>query len=64
MGMPAFAYRLFFGAHSLKALESGILGMAGVKPVRATLFGMVGAGGEAAHRKRVDRMTALGAKGR
>ncbi|MCC5995525.1 MAG: NAD(P)H-dependent oxidoreductase [Oceanicaulis sp.] len=41
MGMPEFAYRLFFRSHSLKALETGILGLAGFSPVRSTVFGMV-----------------------
>lgn len=43
MGMPALAYRWFFGAHSLKSLERNILKFSGVKPVRETLFGMVDA---------------------
>jgi len=41
MGMPATAYEVFFGAHGLKAFESGILGMAGFKPIRDTLIGRV-----------------------
>ncbi|MBI1265139.1 MAG: flavodoxin family protein [Alphaproteobacteria bacterium] len=41
MGMPATIYRLVFRAHSLKALETGVLGLAGFKPVRSTVFGMV-----------------------
>ncbi len=34
MGMPAIFYRLLNGA-----FERGILGLAGIKPVRRTLFG-------------------------
>ncbi|TRO95588.1 NAD(P)H-dependent oxidoreductase [Glycocaulis profundi] len=41
MGMPAFAYRLFYRAHSLKALEAGVLRLSGFKQVRHTLFGGV-----------------------
>ncbi len=41
MGMPGFAYRLFFGAHSLKGLEAGVFAMAGFKPVRHSIFGGV-----------------------
>lgn len=41
MGMPGFAYRLLFGAHSLKALEGCILRMSGFKPVRDTVFGAI-----------------------
>lgn len=41
MGMPAFFYRLYYRAHSLKSLERNILGFVGIKPVRATLLGNV-----------------------
>lgn len=41
MGMPEVAYRVFFRSHSLRAVETGILGLAGFKPVRSTVFGMV-----------------------
>lgn len=62
MGMPAAAYRVFFGAHGVKGFESGVLGMAGFKPVRETLIGAAGA----VNKKRADtlfaRMRALGAK--
>ncbi len=43
MGMPATAYKLFFGAHGVRGFESSILGMAGIKPIRETLIGGVGA---------------------
>jgi len=39
MGMPAFAYRWFFRAHSLKSLERNILWMCGIGPIRETLIG-------------------------
>ena len=41
MGMPAAVYRLMFGAHGVRGFESGILGMAGIKPIRETLVGAV-----------------------
>jgi len=41
MGMPALLYRWYFGAHGLKNLERSILGFVGIKPVRATLIGLV-----------------------
>ena len=41
MGMPVFAYRRFFGAHSLKSFERNILKLSGIKPVRESLYGMV-----------------------
>jgi putative NADPH-quinone reductase len=43
MGMPAAAYKLMFGAHGVRGFESGILGMAGIKPIKETLIGGVGA---------------------
>lgn len=42
MGMPAALYRLFYRAHSLKALQRNILGFAGIKPVRTSLVGGAG----------------------
>lgn len=41
MGMPALAYRWFFGAHSLKSLERNILGFCGIGPIRESLIGTV-----------------------
>jgi putative NADPH-quinone reductase len=42
MGMPAWWYRVVYRAASLAALRIGILNFVGIKPVRATLIGMVG----------------------
>jgi putative NADPH-quinone reductase len=41
MGMPAFFYRWFYRAHSLKSFERNILHFCGIRPVRATVIGMV-----------------------
>ncbi len=41
MGMPAFFYRFYFGAHGLKNLKRNILAFCGVAPVRHTLIGMI-----------------------
>jgi putative NADPH-quinone reductase len=41
MGMPAFVYRHYFRAHSIKSLERNILGFVGIAPVRETLVGSV-----------------------
>lgn len=41
MGMPAFFYRFYFGAHSVKSVERNILKFAGIKPVRHSLIGGV-----------------------
>lgn len=42
MGMPALAYRWFYGAHSVRLMRRNILGFAGVAPVRSTLVGGAG----------------------
>ena len=42
MGMPGLFYRWYYRAHSLKSLERNILNFVGIKPVRATVIGMVG----------------------
>jgi putative NADPH-quinone reductase len=41
MGMPAFVYRWYFGAHSLKGLKRSILSLVGIGPNRHTLIGMI-----------------------
>lgn len=63
MGMPAFVYRWYFGAHSLKSLKRNILGSSGIGPIRATLIGMV-EGSDARRRKWLEMMRALGRDGR
>ena len=54
MGMPALAYRWYFGAHGLKSLERSILGFCGIRPIRESLFGMV----EAADDRKRERWLA------
>lgn len=63
MGMPAFVYRWFFGAHSLKSLERNILKFCGIKPVRESLFGLVEAGDDRRRKKWLKRMEGLGRRG-
>jgi putative NADPH-quinone reductase len=41
MGMPAFFYRTWYRAHSLKSLQRNVLEFCGVQPVGATLIGTV-----------------------
>ncbi len=41
MGMPVLAYRWWFLGHGLKGLERNILHFVGIRPVRASLFGMI-----------------------
>lgn len=63
MGMPAMAYRWFFGAHSLKSLERNILKFAGIAPVRESLFGMVEAVDDDRRRRWLEEMERLGGRG-
>lgn len=60
MGMPAFLYRWYFGGHGLRGLERSILRFTGIKPVRETLFGMVGNADEARRERWLDRMRDYG----
>jgi putative NADPH-quinone reductase len=62
MGMPSAAYRVFFGAHGVRGFESGILGMAGIKPVRETLVGGVGALNASRSEALLARIRRLGEK--
>ena len=63
MGMPATAYRLMFGAHGVKGFESGILGMAGIKPIRESLIGGVGEGDDGGRDIWLRKMREHGARG-
>ena len=62
MGMPAFIYRIMFGAHGVRALERSVLAVSGIKPVRHTLIGGV-EGSFAKREKWLARVKALGAAG-
>lgn len=62
MGMPALAYRLYFGAHGLKNLKRNILGFCGIGPVRASLFGLAEDVSPRRSAAWLARMTALGRK--
>lgn len=64
MGMPGFAYRLLFGAHSLKGLEAGIFRMSGFSPVRHTILGGVGACGPDGRQTMLCRVERLGRQAR
>ena len=63
MGMPAFVYRWYFGAHSLKSLERNILKFVGIGPIRTTLFGMTGAADDQKRQAWLEKMRALGRRG-
>jgi putative NADPH-quinone reductase len=60
MGMPAFVYRWYFRAHSLRSLERNILGFCGIGPIRETLIGMVEAKSDAKRQADLQKMRALG----
>ncbi len=60
MGMPGLAFTLYFGAHGLKAFKQGVLKLAGFKPVKHTIIGMVEAGDEARHNKLLEKVRSLG----
>lgn len=62
MGMPAIAYRWYFGAHGLKNLERNILKFAGIRPIRNSLLGMVDKASEEKRSKWLSHMRRMGAK--
>jgi putative NADPH-quinone reductase len=64
MGMPALAYRWFYGAHSLKGIERNILKFAGIRPVRESLFGMVENVDAGKRARWLEQMERLGRAGR
>ena len=64
MGMPALIYRWYFGAHGLKSLERSILAFIGVRPIRETLIGMVESASEKRRKAWLDKLRALGERGR
>lgn len=62
MGMPGFAYRLLFGAHSIKALEAGIFRISGFRKIRHTIFGGIGAIEAGKREVMLDRCRKMGAE--
>ena len=62
MGMPALFYRFVYRAHSLKSLEHNILAFCGIRPVRATLVGMVEGMSPARRMEWLVKMERLGAR--
>ncbi len=59
MGMPAFFYRWFFRAHSLKNLTRNVLGFCGIGPIKTSLIGAV-ENSETKRREWLDKMRELG----
>jgi putative NADPH-quinone reductase len=64
MGMPAFFYRWYFRAHSLKALKRNILRLCGIGPIRESLIGAVAEGDNAKREAWLAKIRALGKDGR
>ena len=63
LGMPAFVYRFYFGAHSLRSLERNILSMCGIGPIKETLCGNVESASEWQQRTWLTKMQQLGREG-
>lgn len=63
MGMPAFFYRFYYGAHSLRSLERNILGMCGIGPTKETLCGNVEGASERQRWVWLTKMERLGRQG-
>ena len=63
MGMPAWLYRWYFFAHSLKSLERNILAFVGIGPIKETLIGGIAALDQNARRAWLEEMRALGRQG-
>jgi putative NADPH-quinone reductase len=60
MGMPAFVYRWYFGAHSLKSLKRSILSLVGIGPNRHTLIGMIEGMSDAKRKAWLETLRSLG----
>ena len=60
MGMPVSIYRYWYRGHALKLLTRNILHFIGIKPVRHTLFGMLGTSTSDARERWLGEVEALG----
>ncbi|MGZ5093085.1 MAG: NAD(P)H-dependent oxidoreductase [Burkholderiales bacterium] len=63
MGMPAFIYRWYFGAHGVRGLERSVLRFCGIAPIAKTLIGLVD-GSPARRQKWLRKLRQLGHTGR
>ena len=64
MGMPAFVYRWYFAAHSIRSLRRNVLNFVGIAPVTTTLIGGVGQLAPARAQSLLDTMRRLGREAR
>jgi NAD(P)H dehydrogenase (quinone) len=62
-GMPAFLYRFWYRAHGAKALRD-VLGFCGIRPVRATYFGMIETADDARRKQWLNKIKLLGSNGK
>ncbi len=60
--MPAFFYRVYYRAHSVKSLKRNILELCGISPVRTSVIGMVEGRAEA-RESWLTKMAVLGRQG-
>jgi NAD(P)H dehydrogenase (quinone) len=60
MAMPVSIYRWFYRGHALKLLKRNILHFIGIKPVRATLYGMIATSTPEKRVRWLDGMRELG----
>jgi len=63
MGMPAIAYKTLFAGASLKAVERGLFGISGFKPVRHTVLGGVDGAKEEQYKIWLSEIRELGYMG-
>lgn len=60
MGMPAFIFRWYFGAHGVKNLKRNILKFVGFSPFRDTIIGGVGTAARARMERHMEAVRELG----
>jgi NAD(P)H dehydrogenase (quinone) len=60
MAMPVSIYRWYYRGHALKLLTRNILHFIGIKPVRHTLYGMVGTSKPEQRDRWIEQVRALG----
>lgn len=63
MGMPAFAFRIVFGANGVRSFERSVLSLAGIKRTGTTMFGGVGGDDPGPVRDWLAQVAGLGRQG-
>jgi putative NADPH-quinone reductase len=63
MGMPVWIYRWYFGAYGLRSFERSMLGFAGIKPIRESLYGLTFAN-QKRRARWIEQMRKTGREGR